>query len=115
MIILLLTVIISAFFAVFAIQNDFNVTLTIGYLRLPDVPFSLINLIFLITGFFLALVSSVYDYFISLFSLRRFDNEFNEFKKVTNSLTKRLQEMELELNKIKKNKNLKIPVDEDSL
>lgn len=115
MIILLLTVIISAFFTVFAIQNDFNVTLTIGYLRLPDVPFSLINLIFLITGFFLALVSSVYDYFISLFSLRRFDNEFNEFKKVTNSLTKRLQEMELELNKIKKNKNLKIPVDEDSL
>lgn len=115
MIILLLSIIFSTIFVIFAVQNNFNINLTIANQVFKEVPFLLIIFISLVIGFILALVSSVYDYLISVLSFRRFEGEYNEIKKINNHLVNRLQHLETELEKIKKAKKINLPPDEDSL
>ena len=86
-----------------ALQNSARVTLTLLTYTLPDVPLFAVILGSMVTGVFLAYVLHLPNLISTALSIHGKDNKIKSSEKDVTQLTKRIHQLELENESLKKN------------
>ena len=101
-----LAIIFGLFFTVFAIQNTVPVTLVFGAFSLPFIPIYVIILGALLIGILLAWIFSAIDNVSTFFILNKKENTIRELKKTLSEVIRRVHQLEIEKDKLKKTSKL---------
>ena len=108
-----LSIIFGLFFTIFSIQNTDPVTLVYGSLSLPKVPVYIVVLASLLIGVIFAWIFSAIDNISTFFVLNKKDNTIRELKKTMSELIKRVHQLEIDKENLKKGKKLILAEKED--
>jgi len=115
MFIFLISALVAIGFAVFALQNNFNINIAFGEFQLNQLPLFVLAIIFFTLGIIFAWVLNIISELTNFFLIQTKAQESNELKTTLNLLIRRLHLLETEFEKIKKSLGKKAPSDDRTL
>lgn len=106
MLIIILTIIFAILVAFFATQNTTSIIVNVSQYSL-SVPIYLVVLVSILVGFVFAWILHLMNAFASLFTLRGKNNDIKKERKTNIELTKKVKDLEIEKDKLEKEKKLR--------